>query len=98
MERFLIELEHEPVESACNIAVNTLLSTGSHFLTNAEWGCVDDDHRCWIIVEVENRDEARSILPPVYKNEAHIIKLIRFSKDDFKSEKNHHEMQKTTNP
>ena len=89
MERFLIELEHEPVKEACDIAVKTLLSTGSHFLTNADWGCKDNDHRCLIIVEVENRDDARAIIPPVYKNDAKITKLVRFSNDDFYKAKNH---------
>jgi len=89
MERFLIELEHEPVKEACNLAVKTLLATGSHFLTNADWGCKDNDHRCWIVVEVESRDEARAILPAIYKNEAKIIRLTRFTLDDFQKAKNH---------
>ncbi len=89
MKRFLIELEHEPVKEACNLAVKTLLSTGSHFLTNADWGCKDNDHRCWIVVEMENRDEARAVLPAIYKNEAKIIELIRFTLDDFQKAANH---------
>jgi len=89
MQKFLIELEHEPVKEACNIAVKTLLSQGSHFLTNADWGCKDNDHRCWIVVEVDNRDEALAILPAIYKNEAKIIQLTRFTLDDFQKAKNH---------
>jgi len=89
MERFLIELEHEPVKEACNTAVKTLLLTGSHFLTNADWGCKDNDHRCWIVVEVDNRDEARAILPPVYKNEAKIIRLTKYSMDNFSEAEDH---------
>jgi len=89
MQRFLIELEHKPVKEACNTAVKTILSTGSHFLTNADWGCKDNDHRCWIVVEVDNRDEALAILPAIYKNEAKIIELTRFTLDDFHKAENH---------
>jgi hypothetical protein len=82
MARFLIELAHEPTEEACTIAIKTLLSTGSHFLTNAEWGCKDKEHKCWIILDVNSKEEARVILPPVYRNEAKIINLSRYTLDD----------------
>jgi hypothetical protein len=82
MTRFLIELAHEATEKACTMAIKTLLSTGSHFLTNAEWGCKDGEHKCWIIVDVNSTEEARAILPSVYRNEAKIIKLIRYTLDD----------------
>ena len=84
MERFLIELEHEANENACTIAIKALLSTGSHFLTNAEWGCKDNVHKCWIMVDVDSKEEARLILPPVYRDEANIINLTRFTLDDLK--------------
>ncbi len=82
MAKFLVELAHEPVEEACLVAINTFLATGSHFLTNAEWGCKDDEHKCWIILDVESKDEARTILPPVYREEAKIIKLARYTLND----------------
>ncbi|MFC1760345.1 hypothetical protein ACFLZD_02355 [Candidatus Neomarinimicrobiota bacterium] len=83
MARYLIELEHEASEEACSTAIQTLLSTGSHFLTNAEWGCKDEEHKCWMIVDVDKKENARSILPPVYRKDAKIIKLKKYSLDDF---------------
>ncbi len=91
MARFLIELAHEATEEACTIAIKTLLSTGSHFLTNAEWGCKDEEHKCWIIVDVNSQQEARTILPPIYRNEAKIIKLIRYTLDDLNEAKENKE-------
>jgi hypothetical protein len=82
MARFLIEVAHEATEEACLTAINTLLSTGSHFLTNTEWGCKDEEHKCWVIVDVDSKEEARAILPPVYRNEAKIIKLNRYTLED----------------
>ena len=79
MPRFLIEVPHEEEVIACARAVEIFLKTGSHFLTNADWGCKDGDHRAWLIVEVDSRDEARCILPPAYRNQARIVQLNKFS-------------------
>jgi hypothetical protein len=78
MPKFLIECSHEPDTLACARVVQVFLSTGSHFLTNAEWGCQDGVHTAWIIVEVENKNEARGILPPAFRAHARIVKLTRF--------------------
>ena len=87
MSKYLIEVEHEPNEQACINAIQTFLSTGSHFLTNAEWGCHDDEHKCWMIVEVDDRADAKTILPPLYRKDARIIKLKKYSVNDLKSAK-----------
>ena len=62
MSRCLIEVPHEAEKIACARAVKLLLQTGSHYLTDADLGCRDRDHRGWIIVEVENKVEARNTL------------------------------------
>jgi hypothetical protein len=90
MDRYLIEVAHEPDQLACARAVKLLLETGSHFLTNADFGCNDGDHRAWAIVEAETREEARAILPPLYRYEASIIKLNKFTMDEIDSIISHH--------
>ena len=81
MPRFLIEVPHEADEVACTRAIQILLSTGSHFLTNADFGCMDGEHKAWVIVEVESKDEARAILPPVYRQQSKIIELNKFTQE-----------------
>ena len=90
MARYIIEVSHEADEKACAVAVEILLRTGSHYLTNAEWGCMDGDHRGWIIVEADSREEARSVLPPLYRPQARIVKLNRFSLDEIDEIIRHH--------
>lgn len=63
MARFLLEVPHEADAIAFARAVQILLSAGSHFLTHADFGCHDDVHKAWIIVDVESREAARAILP-----------------------------------
>jgi hypothetical protein len=79
MARFLIELNHDNEPLACARVVKIILETGSHFLTHADWGCMDGEHTAWIIVDVDSKEQARSILPPVYRSEAKIISLNRFT-------------------
>jgi hypothetical protein len=78
--RFLIEVPHEATQAACLHAIDTLLNTGSHFFTHADWGCKDGVHKAWIIVEVESKDEARAIVPPALRSQSHVVQLNGFSK------------------
>ena len=78
MSKFLIEVPHEAEERACALAIDILFKTGSHWLTNAEWGCMDGEHKGWVIVDVDSKEEARGILPPVYRSSAKIVKLKKF--------------------
>ena len=79
MPRFLIEATHEAETVACAKVVQIFLATGSHFLTNADWGCMDGDHRALIIVEADDKDEARHVLPPAYRSDAKITRLSKFT-------------------
>jgi hypothetical protein len=85
MERFLIEVPHVAAKTECNRAIEIFLKSGSHFLSHAEWGCHDGEHKAWLIVELNNKDEARSILPPAYRESAKIIAVNRFTLQDMKN-------------
>ena len=78
MAKFLIEVPHESGVVACARAIKVLLESGSHFLTHADFGCKDGVHKAWIVVDLDNREEARNILPPVYRNQATVVELCKF--------------------
>jgi hypothetical protein len=82
MSRFLIEVPHDPERVACARVVEIFLKTGSHFLTHADWGCRDGEHKAWVIAEVDSRDEARSILPPTMRSQAKIVQLNDFTLEE----------------
>lgn len=90
MARFLIEVPHGAEAKECALAVKVLLSSGSHYLTNAEFGCLDDDHKAWIIIEADSKDEARFIIPPAYRSRAKIVKLNKFSLAEIDKFLEHH--------
>lgn len=79
MSKFLIEVPHDGERQACLKAVQAFLSSGSHFVANADWGCRDGDHRAWIVVDVDSKDEAMAIVPPIYRAQAKIVALNRFT-------------------
>ena len=81
MARFLIEMTHDAEIVACARVVKVFLESGSHLLTHADWGCMDGDHRSWIIVDVANKDEARAIIPPLFRASARVVRLNYFSMD-----------------
>lgn len=79
MPKYLVEVAHGPERLNCIRAIQILLSTGNHFLTNAEWGCHDGVHKAWFIIEVENKNDAMMIIPPLYRGDTRITQLERFT-------------------
>ena len=82
MNKYLIEVPHGSGEDACNEAIKIFLETGSHFLTHADWGCMDGEHKAWLIVEVDDKEQAKYIIPPLFRSKAKITQLTTFTAKD----------------
>lgn len=82
MASYLIEVPHAPKKRACALAAQAFLQTGSHFLANADWGCLDGDHRAWMTVDADSREQAESILPRTVRPMAKIVRLNRYTLQD----------------
>ena len=82
MSRFLIEIHHDAEEFACARVVKFFLESGSHLLSNADWGCKDGVHSAWLIVEVDTKDEARLTVPVPFRPQARIVGLNKFSLEE----------------
>ncbi len=91
MQKFLIEVPHDEDVLSCIQAVQIFLTSGSHFLRNADWGCRDGDHKAWLVVEVNSKEEARKIIPPAYRADAKIVGLNKFTVAELDEEmRNYH--------
>ena len=91
MPRYLIEVLHDNNKQACNEAIRVFKTTGSHFLTNADWGCSDDIHKAWIMADLDNKEEALFIVPPSFRQKAKVITIPKYAfesvKESFKDHK-----------
>jgi len=85
---YLIEVPHENNSYECYRAIKVFLETGSHFLAQAEWGCPADDHRAVLVAEVDSKEQALQIVPPMYRNVAKITEMATFSREDMGELKN----------
>jgi len=92
MARFLIEVPHEAERIACARVVDIFLKTGSHFLTHADWGCKDGDHKAWIVGDFDSKEEARFTLPPAMRSQAKIVQLNWFTLEEVDAILGYHEV------
>ena len=82
MAKFLIEVPHETNTVDCARVVDVFLKSGSHFLSRADWGCRDGEHKAWMIVDVDSKKEASRIVPPAFRDLAKIVQLNTFSVEE----------------
>lgn len=81
MPKYLVEVKHPEDVRACTRVVHVFLTTGSHYLAQAEWGCKDGVHSAWMIVEADNKAEAMLVVPSAFRADTTITGLNRFSLD-----------------
>jgi hypothetical protein len=91
MPKYLIEIPHGSEKFECLRSVSVLLSTGSHFITNADWGCMDGVHKAWFFMEAKNKDEVLMIVPPAFRKDTKISELNKFNLGDVNELLKHHE-------
>jgi hypothetical protein len=90
MPKYLIEIPHEGERIECLRSVSILLSSGSHFLTNADWGCMDGVHKAWFLMDAESKDEVMKIVPPAFRKDTKISLLNKFRLEDVNELLKHH--------
>jgi hypothetical protein len=81
MATYLIEIPHSDKKTECMQAIKVFLNSGSHLLSNADWGCEDGVHKAWLTVDVDTKEQALQIVPPLFRHLANIIKLTKFNID-----------------
>jgi hypothetical protein len=88
--RFLVEVAHDADPLACIRVLEVFLRSGSHFLTRADWGCKDGDHKAWMIVEVGSKEEARNIVPSDFRKRTRVVGLHAFTVEEVAELRRHH--------
>ena len=76
MDRYIIVSPHTAED--CDRAIKEIHAAG--YLHHFEWGCKDNDHTGYAILEAENHEHARQIVPWFLRDRAHVAKLVKFGK------------------
>ena len=79
MNRYMIEIPHDPSAEACVKVVDTFHDTGAHYLTHADFGCASGVHKAWLIIEADSAEQARLVAPPYYRTEAKVIQVKHYT-------------------
>jgi hypothetical protein len=77
METYLVISYHTAEE--CTKALHYFHEYHEGYLTNFLWGCLDDDHNGYAIIEAESHDHAKMSVPPLARDKTRIIKLAHFN-------------------
>jgi len=90
MKKFMIEVPHGATKADCEHAINAFKESGSEFLTEADWGCMDGVHKAWFMVDVNDRSEALNYVPSSYKDKSTVVELMKLaSEEEMASDKYH---------
>ena len=76
MDRYIILSSHTAED--CRKAVKYFREYHAGFLTHFEWGCKDDDHTAYAIVEAESHEQAIMAVPPLFRDKSKVVKLTTF--------------------
>jgi hypothetical protein len=82
-ERFLIEAPHTPAD--CLAVLDTMAEQDKKLLAKTDWGCMSGDHTGYVVVEAENEQAARALLPEKMRASAKVIKLNKFTPKEIAS-------------
>jgi hypothetical protein len=82
MANYLIEIPHSADVFECKQVIKLFVTSGSHLLANAHWGCKDGIHKAWFIGDFENKEQALQVVPPYLRREASVIELVKFDHGD----------------
>jgi hypothetical protein len=78
MARYLIETPHTDKE--CLKLIDWVQAQG--YLYHFDWGCEAGEHCGWAIIEVDNEEQAKLVVPPILRSKARIVKLNKFEDED----------------
>jgi len=76
MSHFIVKSAHTAED--CRMAVKHFREHHANFLTHYLWGCYDNDHTAYAIVDAETHEEAKMTVPPLFRDKAQVVKVVSF--------------------
>ena len=76
MDRYIVISSHTAED--CKMAVKQFREHNAGFLTHFEWGCLDNDHTAYAILEADNHETARMSVPPLFRDKTRVVRVTHF--------------------
>ena len=76
MHKYIVISPHTAED--CKAAIKQFRNYNAGFLTHFEWGCMDNDHTAYAIIEAESHEQARMSVPPLLREKSKVIMLTNF--------------------
>lgn len=86
MPRFIVISSHTAED--CRMAVKHFREYHANFLTHFEWGCYDNDHTAYSMIEADSHELAMLTVPPLFRHKTKVIQVTTFD-PRFKGDKIH---------
>jgi hypothetical protein len=83
MARFLVEAPH--TKEDCLQALDSVVALSHSLMERFDWGCNDDVHVGWAVLEAENPETAKMLLPTFIRGKATATQLTKFTPDEVKA-------------
>ena len=87
MDKYIVISSHTAED--CKMAVNQFRMHNAGFLTHFDWGCMDNDHTAYAIIDAESHENARMSVPTIFREKTKVVKLTNF--DPMKTEDPFHQ-------
>lgn len=76
MDRYIVISRHTAED--CLLAIKYFKEYHANYLTHFEWGCYDNDHTAYAIIEADSHEQATLSVPPLLREKSRVIKLNTF--------------------
>jgi hypothetical protein len=77
MPRYIVISSHTAED--CKMAVKHFREHHAGFLSHFEWGCYDNDHTAYLMLDAESHEDALQTVPPLWRNKTRVIQLTHFN-------------------
>jgi hypothetical protein len=82
MARFFVECPHTPED--CVADLDSVLGHSQELFARFDWGCKEGEHTGWVIVEAQDANTARMLLPISIRQRAKVHGVVKFTPEDVK--------------
>jgi hypothetical protein len=82
MPEYMIEIEHAPEE--CTQALKEMMDYDEDLIEMFIWGCRSGIHKGWALVEADNIDDVKGVMPPSVKDKVRVTEVARFAADELR--------------